>query len=100
MTSKVINSIEIGDSYLNVPLYCIFGTKYSPQIMLCKISNNGGPYTCIWGYSKWEGEWGFRTLGIELKTWLNKNKMVEFFDSKEFAFDYLNKLMSFRTINI
>lgn len=98
--TKVLNSIDINNLPLETPLYCVYGSSlYTPQIFMCKISAREDNNQYIWGYSKWEGEWGFRTMGVKLSS-MSKHKIVSFFDTKEYAIEYISKLMTFKNIQI
>lgn len=73
------------------PLWCVYGPNNFPTLICCKITKHPQHGLTIWGYSVWEGEPGFRTLGKRLDTWANEHDMV-FFDDQDLALNYLKKL--------
>lgn len=77
----------------NKPLWVVYGSKYHPSVLCCKISNASG-YTCIWGYSVWSNSAGFRTLGQDLTKWMDKSEEVLFFDMQLIAIAYLTFILT------
>lgn len=53
----------------NRPLWCVTGPTCSPNVFCCTLKDHGEWSLCIWGYSVWGGEPGFRTLGQRLRDW-------------------------------
>lgn len=76
--------------YLDKPMWCVYGSKFSPQIISCKISSAAGAPT-IWGYSEYQNSPKYRTLGIDLAEWVSKyiydKNVCEFYDIHEEAID-------------
>ncbi len=77
----------------NKPLFVVYGSTGFPQMLCCKVRLNDGVAT-IWGFSIWRRTPGFRTLGIKLKTWVERETDPRFYLSQEEAFDDIRGLFS------
>ena len=78
-------------------LWCIYGPNCFPTIFCCKILNHPTCGPMIWGYSVYEGEPGFRTLGENLERWTTAIREmwaedVEFYDCHENALRVIRQL--------
>lgn len=95
--------------FTNVPLWCVYGYDFCPQVMACKISRAhieaakaaGRDYVhmgpAILGYSVFKRQPGYRTLGQDLAHWLNSHethKTAKFFISQREALAYLSDLLT------
>lgn len=75
------------------PLWCVYGYKAYPQLLLCKINAHNGP-PAIWGYSRGK----FMTIGNHLEAWLSshialyRKDLPHFFDVQDNALAYLKKI--------
>lgn len=83
------------------PLWVVYGPAACwPSLLCCKLM----PYSkdhqllpvgtpsknvCIWGLSRWKRQYGFRTLGINVRQWVERSGDVRWFDSFEAAVAYL-----------
>lgn len=85
------------------PLWVVFGSRTWPQIICVKLFaysvdhvllpvGEKGPNVCVWGYSVWKREAGFRTLGTDVCEWAKARKLCEFYDTQDEALDRLRKL--------
>lgn len=75
------------------PLWVVYGHDAFPSILCCKIRHNHadlGPI--IWGFSIYKRSPGFRTLGLEVQTWIDRYHMAKFFDDHAEAIAYITKL--------
>jgi hypothetical protein len=99
MTSKkfIIGQVD-PTQHLDQPLWCIYGYACFPQVICCKVNMAGGAPT-IWGYSVWNGEPGFRTLGLDVSAFSNRHEMVRFFADKDIAMKYLTRIITPRKMN-
>lgn len=90
------------DPYLpenqNKALWIISGYTCFPDMLCAKVSTSTGE-PVIWGYSVYKNSPGFRTLGIDLPTWIAKNHAASggkhppaFFDDQALALEYIGKL--------
>jgi hypothetical protein len=73
-----------------IALWCIFGSNGWPCMICCKIIEQGGK-CYVWGYSVWQGEPGFRTLGVEVTRWAKDNGAF-FYDNQTGALQVICKL--------
>lgn len=86
------------------PLWVVYGDKCFPQLLCAKLlaytadhqllrAGVAGPRVCIWGYSVYRRQPGFRTLGIEVGEWVKRSSFEPmFFDVQEEALEILRKL--------
>jgi hypothetical protein len=80
-------------NHLRVPLWCVYGSEAYPSIICCMINEDSARTLTIWGYSKWKNAGGFRTMGVEVLSWADKND-AHFFVEKEHALAYLSKILT------
>ena len=92
------------------PLWVVFGEECFPEIICCKLMayseshallpiGTKSPHVCIWGYSTYRGESGFRTLGANLKMWSSRSGLGPlFFDTQAEALDKLRELTTPRCV--
>lgn len=81
-------------------LWCVHGVECFPAIFCCKIhmDNKYGP--TIWGYSVYRRQPGFRTLGMNVNTWMQELRekfgygysMFEFYDDHAEAIARITQL--------
>jgi len=81
----------------NRVLWCIYGPDCFPTIFCCKILNHPSCGPTVWGYSVYEGEPGFRTLGQGLVKWVASmrelyEQEVVFYDCHEAAVQAIHQL--------
>lgn len=82
------------------PLWCVYGPECFPTVIACKVNNASGMGAAIWGYSVYKRKPGYRTLGQDLKRWVEeKTEEAQgdepvFFDIQLAAFDYLRGLVT------
>lgn len=74
----------------NKPLFVVYGPNSFPSLLCCKVRLNEGVPT-IWGFSIWRRSPGFRTLGIKLKTWVEREDTPRFYLSQEEAFEAIRE---------
>lgn len=79
------------------PLWCVYGPECFPTLFCCKIlylPSYGPIGPCVWGYSVYRRQPGFRTLGQSLKNWLANEHTgkAHFFEYQECAMEYLRQL--------
>ena len=81
-------------------LWAVYGRKSYPQIFACRLSLKGGGTPTIWGYSEWQHEPAFRTIGQDLTTWISTNsyKFVEFYDDHDEAIERIRKFTKIRKV--
>lgn len=92
---KAENSIDpTAPQYRDVPLWCVYGYDCFPEIIACTVHDHGQYSLCVWGYSVYRRQPGYRTLGRELQAWMSQYKMVEFFAKQEDAIMFINKLVT------
>lgn len=72
------------------PLFVVYGSSAFPSLLCCKVRLNEGVPT-IWGFSLWRRTPGFRTLGIKLKTWVERETDPRFYLSQEEAFEAIRE---------
>mgnify|MGYP001609960866 CR=1 FL=1 len=83
---------------LLTPLWCVFGPRCSPSLISCILSPYGlvldPTDVVIWGHSIREKVGGFRTLGVEVRAWTNKQVETYGQDAKPLFFkDITNAFM-------
>ena len=81
----------------NKILWCIYGPDCFPTMFCCKIIAHPTCGPTVWGYSVYEGEPGFRTLGQGLAKWATSMRElyeqdVVFYDNQEAALRVLRQL--------
>lgn len=78
LTETLIRSNPIipeAPQWHNRPLWCVTGPTCQPSVFCCALRHHGPQWgLCIWGYSVWAGEPGFRTLGQRLDEWAAKEQ--------------------------
>lgn len=62
----------------NMPLWCVMGPKCFPTLFCCRISTKTGK-PVVWGYSVYEDQPGFRTLGIALRAYMEAHPEALFY---------------------
>lgn len=88
------------------PLWVVYGSSAFPEIICAKLRAYAqnhtllplgarGHHVCIWGYSVWKGEPGFRTLGVDVAVWAKQSHSKPvFFDEQSEALEHLRKLLT------
>ena len=75
------------------PLWVVYGHDCFPSLLCCRIKqtaiSRGQPEPIIWGYSVYEGEPGFRTLGQRLSVWMRGNPGARFYRVQKDALAYI-----------
>lgn len=74
----------------NKPLWFVYGSEFYPQMLCAKLSDTAGGLA-IWGYSVWQRQPGFRTIGMNFSTW-NVYSMCFVFDQQQDALDFLKTI--------
>lgn len=88
------------------PLWVVYGHDCFPSILCCKLKwypqnymhSNLPEMVCIWGFSIYRRSPGFRTLGVNVDTWMNDNKtkfgytLFEFYDDHGEAIERIRNL--------
>lgn len=86
------------------PLWFVYGAKCFPTIVYAKLVaydanlrrlpvGERGPMICIWGYSVYRGEPGFRTLGTNFEEWARQSTLKPYgFADQEEALALLRRL--------
>ncbi len=82
------NSVE----YMDIPLWVVYGADCFPSLLLCEITIPTGQKPTIWGYSVYRNKGGFRTLGIQLSDWIERETNPRFFDNQAEAIELLKKI--------
>lgn len=73
------------------PIWCAYGPECFPSMFCCKILDHPTCGLAIWGYSRWRGKPGFRTLRQSLSEWTKKNGAI-FFAEQVQALQFLANL--------
>lgn len=75
------------------PVWIVYGEKAFPRLICAKINI---PPTdgrlCVWGYSVWRRQPGFRTLGTRLETWAAEHGVCEMYANQDDALDRLRSM--------
>lgn len=86
------------------PLWIVHGDKCFPQLLCAKLrayttkyqllpAGVAGPRVCIFGYSVYRRQPGFRTLGVNVDEWVKRSSFKPaFFDVQDEALAMLRKL--------
>lgn len=83
---------------LNKTLWLVYGQKFFPSILCCKLSRNKDGDVVIWGFSVYRRSPSFRTLGRNVATWMESLKathahdMFEFYDDQNDAIERLRDI--------
>ena len=90
--------------HIGETLWVVYGFECFPSILCCRLKQNlidvdRTIETCIWGYSVYRREPGFRTLGKTLQQWRNDHAkygqdLEVWFTEQEAAMAYLNLLVT------
>lgn len=72
---------------LDTTIWGVYGPDCFPTVFACKINNHPQCGRTIWGFSVYEGEPGFRTLG-QSSAWAEEHDLCLFL-TKEAAFDHV-----------
>lgn len=93
---KPKNNISESELPLDTPLWCVYGAKSFPSIIVCKILKDPKYGLIIWGYSIYKRQPGFRTLGQRLSDWLASeyHENAFFFEKQVDAIAYINELVT------
>jgi hypothetical protein len=87
-------------------LWVVYGGECFPRMLRCMISyrhGNGKP--CIWGWSIWKRNSGYRALGQDLAGWIEKerertgDRMMYFFRDPDKALEFMRLLMTMKITN-
>jgi len=76
------------------PLFVVYGSSAFPSLLCCKVLHRTtypDKDPCIWGFSIWRRSPGFRTLGIKLKTWVERETDPRFYLTQEEAFEAIRE---------
>lgn len=76
------------------PLFVVYGSSAFPSLLCCKVLHRTtypDKDPCIWGFSIWRRTPGFRTLGIKLKDWVERETDPRFYLSQEEAFEAIRE---------
>jgi len=84
---------QVGTKFLNNKLWCVYGPKSFPTLICCMVIPHIGYGPLLWGYSVWEYEPGFRTLGVNLFDWAKEND-AHFFATQSDAIAVIRRLTS------
>jgi hypothetical protein len=82
----------------NKPLWFVYGVNCFPSIICCTLKKSDDDKIILWGFSIYKRSPGFRTLGVEVNTWVKRQKdlfgheLFEFYDDHEQALDRIRKL--------
>jgi hypothetical protein len=86
------------------PLWVVYGLTCFPSLLCAKLLAYGadyqprpvgvaGAHVCLWGYSVYRGEPGFRTRGVRVEEWAKRSTMKpRWFDTQTEALECLRKL--------
>lgn len=82
---------------LYVPLWVVYGiSPYHPEIRAVCLNETYGGKTTLWGYSVYGNKAGYRTDGVSIDEWIERNtseKMAPvFFNYQANALDYMRRL--------
>lgn len=80
--------------YWDKPLFVVYGSSAFPSLLCCKVLHRTtypDKDPCIWGFSIWRRTPGFRTLGIKLETWVERETDPRFYLSQEEAFEAIRE---------
>ena len=83
------------DAFHDKILYVIYGNAYCfPNFLVCTVTDCGEFGPTIWGYSTYQNDPKFRTLGQNLNTWIseNCNDIQLFFDNQDAMLNCLKDL--------
>jgi hypothetical protein len=75
--------------HLDTPLWIVYGPDCFPHLLLAKVRSD----LTIWGWSIWRRQPGFRTLGMNLQTWIDREENPRFFLNRADAFARLAELI-------
>lgn len=87
------NAIANLEDYLNVPLWCVYGSKAFPSILCFRLRESEGK-VIIWGYSTYKNQPAFRTLGTYLNIWVSNKENPVFFSNQDDALNYLRAIIT------
>lgn len=80
------------------PLWLVYGHEAWPSFLCCKINLKRHGYPVIWGFSVYRRSPGFRTIGQDVRTWMQATTdrmgytLWEFYDNQDEALARLKKL--------
>jgi hypothetical protein len=77
--------------YRDRPLWCVYGPECFPTMFCCSINLHPTCGLTIWGYSVYQGEPGFRTLGRKLDKWAEDAEAV-FFAEQAHALEHMARI--------
>lgn len=80
---------EVGwwDAPAGAVLWGVYGPTCFPTVFACKLRDYSGGERAIWGFSVYEGQPGFRTLGVS-EAWAEEHAL-RLFTSRVIAFNYI-----------
>lgn len=73
-----------------VTLWGVYGPECFPTVFACQLRDYFWHERAIWGFSNYEGEPGFRTLGVN-KAWADQHEL-RLFATREAAFAHISSL--------
>jgi hypothetical protein len=90
----IIDPFDAG--HQDQPIYCVYGPECFPTVFCCTIIIRE-PRPAIWGYSVYEGEPSFRTLGRDLHLWIKERTEADetapkFLKNQDDAFSFLRAI--------
>lgn len=76
-----------------VPLWCVFGFAFHPNIMCCKLSKVGVQQQVnVYGYTEvQQGHGRFNSIDQPLVTWMKAQRMCLFFEKPDDALAFLKR---------
>lgn len=100
MAFKPIEPIGAVDpkDHLYTPLWVVFGSfPQAPELrVVCLNEGHAMGGINLWGYSHWSGKAAYRTDGINLNVWIERNTSEKFapafFTHQALALDYIRRL--------
>lgn len=84
------------DAPADVTLWGVYGPDCFPTVFACRMHDYFWHGRAIWGFSNYEGQRGFRTLGAA-KAWADKNRL-RLFLTRMAAFEHVASLFDWNTL--
>lgn len=86
--------LEPSTAPTDIQLWGVYGPDCFPTVFACKLKDYPDAHRAIWGYSVYEGEPGYRTLGVDVdkgSVW-PRDRNLRLFRYRQQAFDYIASL--------